>query len=403
MRGRSTGLMLLLVLAGLSRPGVAADSFTIGGFGTLGAVRNPSEQFGFIRDLTQSDGARDKTSLEPDSILGLQLENTFSEQTRGVLQLVSRHTYTDNYTPRVSWAFLEHDPTPQLDIRAGRLGWDVYMLSDSRNVGYSYLWARPPIEYFGLQQVSHIDGADVVFTRPLGEGLFWTKAYAGVADEKLPLDTGDPYDLGGSTAYGAHVNYQQGDWWFRLGYNEVQLDKEVAAIEPLLAALRTTGDPAQASLASDLSVEGATATHLVAGLIFERGPLQVQAMYDRATSDTLLFPDHHAGYAMLSYRVGSLTPFAYVAEVRSDRARRESGFPPGSPPDVQVRFLLDDTVNRQRSVGAGVRWDFRPDAAFKLQVERIDAEDALSSLTRRPDPDWDGDATLVSATLDFIF
>jgi hypothetical protein len=63
-----------------------------------------------------------------------------------VVQAVSYYNHAGNYEPELTWAFISYAPVPDMKVRAGRLGWDVYMLSDSRNVGYSYLWVRPPVD-----------------------------------------------------------------------------------------------------------------------------------------------------------------------------------------------------------------------------------------------------------------
>lgn len=402
MRPRLCGLALLLIAA-FANPAFADDeAFSWAGFGTLGITYNPSDDFSFVRDLLQSGGVEDGVSSKIDSNLGLQLEYRFLPELEGVVQVVSRHDQDGSFPPELTSAYLKYSPNPTWDVRGGRVGWDVFMLSDSRNVGYSYLWVRPPLEYFGLQQLSHIDGFDVVGTRPLGPGLFWFKLYGGFADEQLPLDSETDYDLSGTRILGGHANYQIGNWWLRLGYSHYKLDEALDELQPFLAFMRNSNQTA-AELADDIQLKNATGHHLVAGLVYDRGPVQVQLMFDRSKSDTLLFHDFYAGYATVSYRVGRLTPYLSFARVESDEASRDSGFPPGSPIDQSVQALLENGRLDQHTTSFGIRYDLFQNAALKLQVDQLWAKEPTTTLMRDPDPDWDGRGTIVSATLDFVF
>lgn len=45
------------------------------------------------------------------------------------------------------------------------------MLAESRNVGYAFTWARPPVDFFGSLTATYFDGGDLVFKQTLGDGL----------------------------------------------------------------------------------------------------------------------------------------------------------------------------------------------------------------------------------------
>jgi hypothetical protein len=59
----------------------------------------------------------------------------------------------------------------------------------TRDVGYAYLWVRPPVDYYGHRHIAFIDGADITLKRPLGKGLAWAKLSASRADEKIRSDS----------------------------------------------------------------------------------------------------------------------------------------------------------------------------------------------------------------------
>ena len=57
----------------------------------------------------------------------------------------------------------------------------------------------------------------------------------------------------------------------------------------------------------------------------------------------------------------------------------------------------------QETFSLGVRYDFAQNADFKLQLDWIDSRDNPSILWIDPEPDWDGQAAVLSATFDFVF
>ena len=90
-----------------------------------------SDSVQFVRDLSAPDGLNRDWSGKLDSLLGLQANIQLSEQSEGVMQVVSRYRHDGTYTPEITWAFLRHDVSPQLSLRAGRLGTEFYMLAPS--------------------------------------------------------------------------------------------------------------------------------------------------------------------------------------------------------------------------------------------------------------------------------
>jgi hypothetical protein len=394
-RSALLGLCLGLgMVAGLLAPApvLAAENLRLSGFGTLGVVYNDEDDVDFVRDLTQPRGADKGFSGRPDSMLGGQISYRIRPQLDAVGQALVRYSFKDDYRPQLTWAYLRYAPSPEHELRLGRVSWDVFMFSDARNVGYSHLWARPPIEYFGLQPLSHIDGADWVYRRPLGPGLFWAGLYAGRADEEIPVAGGPNYELAGMPVGGGHVNFQTRHWWFRASASMGQFKNESERLKPLLQALRAGGNP----LAGRLQLEDARIRLLSLGAVLDQGPLQGQMMLTRSITDTLTLPSYHSGYALLGYRLGSWTPYASFAAIQSGPAP-VTGVP-------QANALLRTVQTNQRTAAVGLRYELLNNVALKFQAERLKAEDPVANrLVRDPQPGWDGRVVLFSTMLDFVF
>jgi len=408
-RNLPRALQVLPLLALLASTGLYAESdFTVRGFGTLGIAHNSSDGAGFTRDITQPKGVKGGTSGHTDSRLGLQLSYRPSDTWEATAQLVSHYNYDGKYSPDLTWGFIKYNPSEELELRAGRLGWDVYMLADSRDVGYSYLWVRPPVEYYGILQFSKLNGVDLVVRKPVGEGLLWGKLFAGEAADKLAIDEHSYADVGGSQLVGGHINYQLSEWQFRLGYTHLELGYDIKGdFGDLLDMLEASGNPVLTGIAKGATAD-ATYHFMSAGIALDRGPLQAQLMYTYLDSESDMVPDFHSGYLSVGYRLGDWTPYMSfsIIAARSD-IDMGAGTPSTAPLPPAFGTVNIAGINHpgQHTLSLGARYDFLPNMALKLQVDRsnVRREGRQWMLWRDIEADWNGRATLFSATLDFVF
>ncbi len=373
----------------------ANNRFALQGFGTLGIARADADDPQFVRDLTQPDGLTTEWSGKIDSVLGIQANYRFSDAWEGVLQAISRYRYDGSFEPELSWAFLRYDPSPSLGFRAGRLGTEFYMLADSRQVGYSNLTVRPPVDYFGSVVFSYIDGLDIYATTPVGDGLLRGKVFAGFSPEKTAFTQGISWDLTGSQIVGGHLDYLTGPWQFRLGHARIRFNKE-APISSLAGFDIVAMEP-------ELSVVDTWTQFNSLGAVYDDGPLQVQLMLSETKHETASYEDTRAGYLIGSYRLGQVTPYLGYSRSKSSRSVLDTPLP--EPLGSVTSQLTAATHTDQHTWFLGARWDVRQNLALKAQVDRIEGE-ANSVFLFRGDntvPGWNGRMTVFSLALDFIF
>ncbi len=220
-----------------------ADTVRISGFGTLGVtdVAAPNG-WGYRRDLGQS-GSTDRTRVDVDSRIGLQLNYTPMTQLDFVAQLLAARaspgaTLGDN----VEWAFAAIHPTPQLTVRVGRINLDAFLMSDHRNVGFAYLPARPPVEFYGLLPTS-LDGADVSRWLDLGDARWRVKLFAGRGEGG---DRGNNAGVRVSPVFGSSITRESGGLLIRLGATRAGIANAPATLQPLIAGLTALTRPAGA-------------------------------------------------------------------------------------------------------------------------------------------------------------
>ncbi|WP_168169354.1 porin [Kushneria phosphatilytica] len=374
--------LLILMPASSQAQGVAdGDRLTFSGFGTLGLIHNSSDEAAFVRDLGQPKGAQEGWSARTDSLLGAQAALKLNDRFDVTLQGISRYHYSGDFSPQLTWAFVRYTPSPAWQWRAGRLGWDTYMLSDSQYVGYTYSWIRPPVDHYGILQLACIDGVDVTFRHPLGGGLAWVKLFAGRSDSHLVLSEALSAEMEVSHLYGGHLNYAIGPWQFRASYaqadnaSDFSVDRDAAAKTPSTLLLNTLLEQAFTYDSIQLYSLGAT---------YEQNSWQLQAMQNRSVTDQDGRID--SGFISAGYRVGQATPYVMYSRIQT------------SFPDIPAGESF-----RQQTWSLGLRYDVATNLALKTQLDRIHVlEPGL--LWRNTDADWEGERiTLVSLGLDFIF
>ena len=394
-----------------------ADSrWRFSGFGTLGLAASSTKEAEFGRDLSQPHGAT--TSIDPavDSRLGLQANLRLTDELGFVGQVISKYRYDHTFTPELSWAFLSYAPTSGIQARVGRLGWDVLQLADTRNVGFSYLWVRPPVEFYGTLLVSHLDGADLAWTAPLGTShTLRCKIAGGRATEKVPLEaSGAHLDLGGSMALSALAEYQGEALSFRLSFAQfrfgpTEFPRPVAGLQEGLRYFgNLLGDPGLVNQAASLTLKDRTARYYSAGLGWQKGPWRLESAGARVQSEGLLPPDFKSGYVSVGYRTGRLVPFLLASRGVSSHPDAYVGALPALGPEAAalaagVQAYVQSIRMDQTTFGLGLRWDFHPKAALKAQLDRVNAEPGGRLLWILDQPGWNGKATVASLALDFVF
>lgn len=393
--------LVLFVSSGLLCTGAlaaAGDAFSIQGFGTLGAVRTTTDHVEFVRDLSQARGATNEWTAKTDSALGLQANWQVTPQWQAVAQVLSRYRFDRTFHPEMAWAFVKFEPSPNLSLRAGRLGTEFFMLADSRWVGYSFLTVRPPGDYFWHLPFYSIHGADASLAVPLGEGVVRGKVFYGLSRGHIPL-ADEQWDIRRSPMVGAYLEYQLGGLQLRTSYANIRFRHDLP-LAPVLAKEKGIALPVAA--ANYLKTRNTRTHYYSLGLVYDKGPFQAQLMLNHIDQGTQALSDSSAGYLLLGYRVGNVTPFVGYSRVLS----REKSRPPlgDALSDAIVTYVVEDSHSRQNTVFAGARWDFARNVALKAQWDGIRGSSSSLFPYRKDDrARWGGRMDVFSVSLDFVF
>lgn len=418
-----------LLAAGASQAQPAADAgapgLRLNGFGSIGIVdsRAPAG-WGFRRDISQPDhggGVRADT----DSRLGLQLNATVNGQLEFVGQLLLKRRLPEVPAgDSVEWAFASYRPSPDWTVRIGRTNPDVFLLSDYRNVGFAYPWARPEVAFYGSLSIYSLDGADLTRQWQLDGSLWKLKVMAGSGRTWSAAPAGQPAALTEVRDVAGFVLSREADGLTVRGTalqarTSIDTGPATAALSAALAQIAQLPLPAVQAEAQDLrrrlALDGGRLSFIDLGAAYEGGPWLWSAELSSfqgsfAASHTL------SAYAGLGRRLGPFTVYGLLAASRTKgsaaRAPQwaEALQPLLGPQGAQQAQALGEAAALagnaarlgQSSASLGVRWDLHPQAALKLQwdhyrVRRNGGLLYVGALTQA------GRVDVASLVLDFVF
>lgn len=400
----------LLTSAAFAGDELTEGRFEFSGFGTLGVVQTDTNHAEFTRDQSQPKGAKDQLTAKQDSLLGGQVYFKASDALEFLAQGISRYGPTGNYRPELMAAFAKVALTPNLSARLGRMGVEFYMQADSRFVGYSYLPVRPPVDLFAILPFQFVDGADLTATTPIGNGILKGKAFIGYSHEKAPIYN-EFLSLNGNTMAGGYLDYQTGNWQWRATYAQMTFKHELPPpVSNLIDALHQTGQlgfPGAENAAKQLSLTGTTSRYYSIGAVYDRGPVQIQAMLSEIRHESSIYQNGHAGYLIGGYRIGEFIPFVSYSWTHSHAKSLSSDLPNFVPAFAEINAGLAGALARthtsQRTISLGSRWDFQRNMALKAQVDMIRGKADSIFLYPTNDAQFNGKLNVFSLALDFVF
>lgn len=419
----SIGLMAMMLYAA---PAGAASQpvFSFNGFGTAGVIRSNERNADFIGSVTQPNGAgfTRPWSADVDSKLGLQMSANFAGPLSAVVQVVAEHRYDNSYRPTIEWANLKYQVFPDLDVRLGRTADTLYLQSDLRQVGYAYPWVRRPREIYGLLPVNNKDGIDATYRHDFGRVTNSMQASYGETSFKLSREREVKekriFTVADTVEYGAST--------VRIAYTSLRMTLHTPGLDAFLANFEQFGNTL--SVTPGLESNGAQALALFRQYRFSDSPYSVvtvgashdtgtwllMAEWARTPTSPAIFPRSTAWYIAGGYRIGKFTPYLTLAKLRADKPPVEPGISTaGLPPPFaagavfrndSLRSVIDGFRFAQKTLSAGMRWDFMKDADLKLQYDRLTIGPGSTGLLGNAQPNFrPGKINLISATVDFIF
>lgn len=354
------------------------------GYGTLGVVGDNQEQLAPIRDLSQrpEDSYETRTSARVDSRLALHLAVQAARRFDLVAQAVVRDQIDRSVGGAFELAYAEWRPGGNRKVRLGRVGYDAFLMSDHRNLGYTNLAVRPPTEFYGWIPLFSVDGIDLVQDWYVRDARWRARAQTGSYRTTLPIGRED-FEFATRDLWTISLTRESGPWRIKVGFSRFSFDGEAAPLAPLHAALDRVAAEAPPAIATEarrlragVSFDGAFIRYRTLGVAYDDGNWTAQGEIGDTRTTTTIAPAARSAYLVVGRRFGEWTPYAMIAASRPERppASAPVGWtaPPLSALGGASAFASNGTRVDQRTVSLGLRRELTERAALKAQWDRVE-------------------------------
>lgn len=415
-RPAALGCVLALAAASLLTPAMGGE-LAVHGFGTLGvAYLDKPDDWAFTRSLNQR-ASDDALRADLDSVVGLQVNYSFAHNLELVGQVAAMRRNPEAKTSDyVQLAFVGWQPDPAWRLRLGRVNLDAYQISEHRDVGFTYPFIRPPVEFYSRMPAS-LDGGDIEhsWTTPDAHWrarVFGGRTANGSGDGRLQL----------SPLFGVLLAREANGLALRLSALHARAKNDIARLVPLIEGLQQVqGLPVPevaaeaAGLVDAIATRGVYTSYVAAAAAYDRNGWLVSVEVNRAWAEDTSAINFNSGYVSIGRRFGPVSVFVMEsAAVRDYKAwQTPDWITPLTPVDpvlaqqaqalaAGATMAINKTSGHQFTTSAGLRWDISPRVALKAQLDHVRTR-------RNGDGLWlaaDGRAkasSILAVAADFVF
>jgi hypothetical protein len=386
----------------------AGPTWALSGFGTIGAVHSSERNADYVASVLKADGAgaTRSWSANVDSRLGAQLDVKLNRRWSAVLQMVSEQGLDNSYRPRIEWANVKYQATPELALRFGRINLPMFLTADYRKIGYVYPWVRPPVESYGALPFTSSDGVDATLRWSAGPVRNASQLFFGRDDLTLIA----PLHAWARRIVGLSNTSDWGPLSVRANIIAAEITTDVGDV--LFEGFEAFG-PEGAAIARRYRLDHKRASVASIGMNYDPGRWFLMGEASRSHTESLLGATRSV-YASAGVRIGTFTPYLSVAQVRATSPTSDAGLPTaGLPPVLAAQAgqlngglnLLLATIPEQTSQTAGLRWDLARNMALKLQYDRVTPHRASRGTLINLTPAFRSEQTaqVTSVALDFVY
>ena len=283
-----------------------ASAVDIRGFGTAGVIQTNSPY-----SLSEYGTAQSSATFSQLSRFGINLHQSIDPAWSFSAQLLASSSSGD-LTEFLEWGFLSYSPSYELSIRAGRIVSPTWLYSQQINVGYSYPWAKLPVEVYGLNPLHSFNGVSILTQGHLGSGLIQGQLYAGdgefqttgfLQNQKVTSSGSAKNLVGGELSYDLDEKLM-----IRLSYLQTLVN--ATTLNPFTLPAGTLGpsQPVALNLTSGTPLDVGFSRFISMGIKADESNVFFSSEFVRRLIDGAAFTQASGFYAALGYRYWKLMP-----------------------------------------------------------------------------------------------
>ncbi|WP_206485667.1 porin [Thalassotalea sp. G2M2-11] len=308
----------------------------------------------FLADYPIVSAYEEQWSFKPESLFGLQFSADLMDGLSVTGQVVSRGA--DDFDTQLEWAYLSYELNDNWTFQAGKKRLPLFYYSDFYDVGFAYVWMRPPADTY-TWQVFNYNGVNALYFGEWGDWTVNGNLYFGREDSRENRLLSQFFFLEPTREIwkdimGGVINLSN-DWL------EVRLTHMSYTNERYIGGVQSTWDGSNERDGKFYGIS-ANADWGNVFILTELNRLDLGGNLD-------------TGMVTLGYRADNIIPYVGYSRFKEDASDGEN----------------------HNSTFIGLRWDFHPSAAFKVQYD--DVEDKSFELAVA------GDSKSLTFGIDIVF
>ncbi len=368
-------------------PAIAEVQWDFSGFASIGAGKLSDDTLEFM------DYTGDEWSMDSDSALALQAIMQTGDRWSVTGQVLAKgFTFGEYspYEPQLEWLFVSYEITPELRVRGGRLRLPYFVYSESLEIGYSYPWVRPPIEMYAnfLEPFANFDGIDLTLQKQMGDFDNEFKIFGGSAKKEY---RGRDVNIEKTAGFAVLSRWDEFTFrycynWNRMSIYDPNLQYPIDMyhqVEEVANSLHFDGAEIFGDIADTLRLDSKVYQYHGLGAQWEHDAWTVIAERLTTQGPGKQFSFENDGwYLTVAHQIDDWMPYVSIGEYRSEmdpkinRRILASYNVIAEGLNDQVDTLrsqtmegIDDLSVYHKSTTLGIRYDFHPSAALKLETE----------------------------------
>ncbi len=351
---KKTLIAMLVATAGVASTAAVAE-VNINGFASIkGGMTTGQDDtlYGYTNDL----------EFKNESLFAVQLTSDLGDKLSVTAQLMAKGA--DDYDAEFAWAFLSYQLNDNLRLNAGRFRIPFYKYSDYLDVGYAFDWMRTPRAVYDVE-FDTMDGVSLYHSGTIADMTSNIQVVFGAYEGEIPvngtLSRSKVQDIRGASWELAN------DWLSaRVAYFQADVSINATALNPLLGALNTFGF---GSVAREIDLNEDEGTFFGFGLSYDRNNWIAVTEYTNVKVKNSYAADREAYFVSVGRRFDSITPYiSYEKDDDLSKPEIYKTIPAQAPLFATVAGLVESQLADRDTWGFGMRYDFHPSAAFKVQL-----------------------------------
>lgn len=356
------------------------------GFGTFGAVLSDSDHHGYRKDVSSDEAVYSgEIDFKQHSLLGLQADWSISSKFDAVYQGVLRDLAEPSFDRYTTLAFLRYEVNANWSVRAGRTAPDLFLLTEYRDVDFSYVWATAPNEIYGIVPYRSIDGVDVTYSQRALGGTFKVKLFAGSSESEI-ASTMTVEEIKIEDIIGLSLFFDDFDWLVQVKHSQMKIGNEPQGNTSGIDYISKIPDflwPNSDIFAKSLLMTGKKVNYSSLSGQYRWTNWLASGEWSHISSDNDVIPTINSGYTSLSYQIDAHQFYGIYAFTDANMyVFDEPGVNEQALGEIieGVTYLMNFYAANQQTISLGWRWDITNDIASSLQWNFTKIEEAGSIL-----------------------